>query len=38
VTRFELGRVVGFLRNVARPEEVAALDSVVVRAMSSLPE
>ena len=38
VTRFELSRVVGFLRNVARPEEVAALQSVVDRAMSSLPE
>jgi len=38
VTRVELGRVAGFLRNVARPEEAAALESVVVRALSSLPE
>jgi hypothetical protein len=38
VTRFELRRVAAFLRNVARPDETSALESMVGRAMSSLPE
>lgn len=38
VTRLEVSRVAGFLSNLARPEEAAALESVVARAMSSLPE
>jgi hypothetical protein len=38
VTRVELERVAELLRKVARPEEAAALEGVVARAMSSLPE
>lgn len=38
VTRGDLDRVAGLLRKLAKPEELAALEGVVARAMSSLAE
>ena len=38
VSRQELERVTAFLRKMAKPEEVAALENIVNRALSSLPE